>query len=165
MLAKQPPKQQNMQGQESNGSEIKEDIRIASAILTDSFLSEEGESSLVTALSSPEPAKAVGVILAQVIEMTQTETMQTPVPMNPEVWFMEDGAIDDSGNDILSVAGANGIDLPPDFIEQVVDETMAVLMKRQESMGQQGQPQGGGQPPQAPAGPAPMMGGMPNGMG
>jgi len=164
MLAKQTPAKS--EGQMGTGNELKEDIRIASAILTDSFLSEEGEPSLVAALSSPEPAKAVGIIVAQVIEMTQTETMQTPVPMNAEVWFMEDGAIDDSAGDIESVAGKNGIELPEDFIEQVIDETMAVLMKRKESMAQEEQA-GGGQPPQ-PNGPAPVpngMGGMPNGMG
>jgi hypothetical protein len=166
MLSKAPKQQQQeMEGEEeSMPSLTKEqaaDLKIASSILTTAFLSEEGEQALVTAIDSPEPAKAVAVMISQLIEMAQTESGQTNTPLDPTVWLMEEGAIDEASDDIEKVAEANGIVLPDDFEEMVIDEVAQLLSRRSESI-QQGQ---GSQPPQAPAGPAPMMGGMPNGMG
>lgn len=135
------------------------DLKIASSILTQSFLSEEGEQALATALASPEPAKAVAVLIAQLIEMTQTETANTDTPMTPTVWLMEDGAIDNAEEDIEKVAEANGIELPDGFEELVIDEVAQLLARRGESIQQ------GATGQQAPSGPAPVMGGMPNGMG
>jgi hypothetical protein len=73
---------------------------------------------------------------------------------------MEDGAIDEAEDDIEMIAEANGIELPEDFIEGVIDN-VAVLIQRRGEEGATMEQQGG----QQPAGPAPMMGGMPNGMG
>jgi hypothetical protein len=175
MLSKAPTskKQEPMEKEESQSSKLSSeeaaDLKIASSILTQSFLSPEGESSLAQALSSPEPAKATAVLIAQLIEMTMTETANTDTPMSPTVWLMEDGAIDNAEEDIEKVAEANGIELPEGFEEAVIDEVAAVLMKRREDILAQQNGAGGQPPQQAPGGAAPaaptMMGGMPNGMG
>lgn len=168
MLSKAP---QRMREEEENGTnslpkEMQADKKIAAAMLTNAFLSEEGEQSVVAALSSPEPQKALAMVIAQLMEMALTESFNTDTPMSPEVWLMEDGAIDEAEDDIEKVAEANGVELPDDFIEGVIDNVAVLLQKRGEqgaAMEQQQQQQPGqGQPP---AGPAPMMGGMPNGMG
>jgi len=132
--------------------------------LTTSLLSEQGEQALVTALAGPEPEKAVAIIIAQIIEMAQTESGQTDIPMTPTVWLMEGGAIDNAEEDIEAVAEANGIELPDDFEEMVIDEVATVLMKRREAILAQ-QQQGGGAPPSPAPMPGQPMGGMPNGMG
>jgi hypothetical protein len=160
MLSKAPMTKQE---QPKMSEEEKADLKIASSILTQSFLSPEGEQALATALGSPEPAKAVAVIISQLIEMTQTETANTPTPMNPTVWLADGGAIDNAEEDIEKVAEANGIELPEGFEEMVIDGVAELLARRSESIQQESA--GAQQASQAPSGPAPMMGGMPNGMG
>ena len=133
------------------------DLKIASSILTQSFLSEEGEASVLEALNTPEPAKAVAIIIAQLIEMTQTDSADTPIPMSPTVWLMEDGAVDEAEDDIEAIAAANGIELPEDFGEMIVDELAVILQERAKGFQQQEQPS------QAPTGLAQQPGGMTNG--
>jgi hypothetical protein len=161
MLSKAPVTQEKDEAAgNSIPQEMQADKKIAAAMLTNAFLSEQGEQSVVAALSSPEPEKAMAMVIAQIMEMTLTESMNTDTPMSPEVWLMEDGAIDEAEDDIEKVAEANGIALPDEFIEGVIDNVAALLQKRGEegaAMEQQpGPPQGG---------PAPTMGGMPDGMG
>ena len=144
--------------------ELQADKKIAASMLTQAFLSEQGEASLVTALQSPEPAKAVAVIISQIMEMALTESMNTNTPMRPEVWLMEDGAIDEADDDIEAVASANGIDLGDgdQFIESVIDNVAMILQKRgEEGSAMEQQPQAGGAAPM----PGQPMGGAPNGMG
>lgn len=169
MLSKAPNKSREMMEQEDEdeGSsipkEMKADKQIASSMLTQAFLSEQGEASLVTALQSPEPAKAVAVIISQIMEMALTESMNTDTPMSPEVWLMEDGAIDEAEDDIEAVAVANDIALPEDFAESIIDNVAMILQKRGESGA--AMEQGGGMGGAPSPAPMPAMGGMPNGMG
>jgi hypothetical protein len=168
MLSKAPMKMKEMEDEEKESSpklspEEAADLKIASSLLTTSLLSEQGEQALVTALSGPEPEKAVAVIIAQIIEMAQTESGQTDIPMTPTVWLMEDGAIDNAEEDIEMIAEANGVELPDDFVELVIDEVATVLMKRREDI--LAKQQGGGAPPSPAPMPGQPMGGMPNGMG
>ena len=167
MLSKAPKMSEDMEKKESTlPKEVQADKKIAASMLTQAFLSEQGEESLVVALQSPEPAKAVAVIIAQIMEMALTDTMNTDTPMSPEVWLMEDGAIDEADDDIEAVARANGIDLGDDdqFIESVIDNVAMILQKRGEE-GAAMEAQGGGGPPSPAPMPGQPMGGMPNGMG
>lgn len=168
MLSKAPMKMKEMEDDEKESSpklspEEAADLKIASSLLTTSLLSEQGEQALVTALSGPEPEKAVAIIIAQIIEMAQTESGQTDIPMTPTVWLMEDGAIDNAEEDIEMIAEANGVELPDDFVELVIDEVATVLMKRREDI--LAKQQGGSAPPSPAPMPGQSMGGMPNGMG
>ena len=75
MLSKAPMKMKEMEGEEKESSpklspEEAADLKIASSLLTTSLLSEQGEEALVTALSGPEPEKAVAIIIAQIIDVT-----------------------------------------------------------------------------------------------
>lgn len=167
MLSKAPKMQEEMESEGSSlPKELQADKKIAASMLTQAFLSEQGEESLLVALRSPEPAKAVAVIIAQIMEMALTDTMGTNTPMSPEVWLMEDGAIDEAEDDIEAVAEANGIDLGDDdqFIESVIDNVAMILQKRGEE-GAAMEAQGGGAPPSPAPMPGQPMGGMPNGMG
>lgn len=169
MLSKAPMKMKEMEGEEKESSgpklspEEAADLKIASSLLTTSLLSEQGEQALVTALSGPEPEKAVAIIIAQIIEMAQTESGQTDIPMTPTVWLMEDGAIDNAEEDIEMIAEANGIELPDDFEDMIIDEVALLLERRagEFQKSQQQQPAGGAPAPM----PGQPMGGMPNGMG
>lgn len=174
MLSKAPNAAMTMMGGEEAGGkkqlskEEAADLKIASSLLTTSLLSEQGEEALATALTGPEPEKAVAVLISQIIEMAQTESADTEIPMTPTVWLMEDGAIDNAEEDIEAVAEANGVELPEDFIELVVDEVAAVLMKRRDDIIAQQEANGGGGAPSPGAAPLPgqpQQGGMPNGMG
>jgi hypothetical protein len=164
MLSK-APKQQEQEAPAGGG--LESDMRIASSLLTQSVLSPEGSQSVATALQSPEPIKALAVIVAQIMEMAITESMNTDTPMDPSVWLMDGGAIDDSAQDFMKVAEANGVDLPPTFVDDLVDQVAEVVAARAEGEQQQQQGGGGGMPmegaPQAPQLPPQQqqMGGMP----
>lgn len=141
--------------------EEKADVKIASSMLTQSFLSEEGSQALAKALSTPEPAKAVAMIISQIIEMAQTESQQTDTPLTPTVWLMDGGAIDEAEDDIEAVAEASGIQLPEGFEEALIDE-VAVLIERRAAEFQKAPQDGAPSPAPVPGQP---MGGAPNGMG
>lgn len=167
MLSKAPQRMSEEREEASTlPKELQADKKIAASMLTQAFLSEKGEESLVVALQSPEPTKAVAVIIAQLMEMALTDTMNTRTPMSPEVWLMEDGAIDEAADDIEAVAQANGIDIGDDdqFIESVIDNVAMILQKRGEEGAAMEAQGGGGPPPPAPM-PGQPTGGMPNGMG
>lgn len=150
--ANMPPEEMEAEGGGAFTPDEQADLKIASSILTQNILGRETSGAFMTAISSPEPAKAVATIIAQIMEMTITDSMQTDTPMSPLVWLSEDGAIDESEEDFEMLAQAAGVPLPPDFADMVVDEVAAIVqMRAQEEQGQgQQPPQGGGGQPMAP---------------
>lgn len=154
MLSRNQPKERyedeedmDRSSQARGSSDEEADLKIASSMLTQAVLSDQGSESLLAALNTPEPAKAVAMILAQIMEMALTESLQTETPMSPGVWLMEDGAIDEAGDDIEAVALTAGIELPEDFIEEVID-SVAILIQERGAQGAAMEGQAGAPPSQ-----------------
>lgn len=152
MLSKAPKPNASSPQESDLSAEEEKDSQIAASMLTQTFLSDQGADSLATALATPEPAKAVAIIVSQVIEMAQRESAKTEAPMSPRVWLAEGGAIDDAAEDVYKVAQANGIELPSGFFSQLKQEVAGLLQRRGKELAAQGEAPPGGAPEQQPAG-------------
>lgn len=133
------------------------DQEIASAALFEGLLSEEGLSAIERALKSPEPAKALALLIYNVIEPAQVASMDTDTPISPRVWLANGGAVDELFDELYELAGALGVD--DDMLEEmfpsIKQEVAGILAKRGADLQQQGM--SASQPP-SPA-PVPTMGG------
>lgn len=137
------------------------DVDIGASSIVSLVLSPEGREGFLKAASSPEPVKALAMILSQVIEMAITGLEKAKMGVSPSVWLAPNGALADASRTLIAFANKNQIPLDESVMDAVAKEVSMLLTKRGESMAQ-GQPQGGQPPqgePQPPAGPAPMPGG------
>jgi hypothetical protein len=133
------------------------DQEIASAALFEGLLSESGLDAIGKALRSPEPAKALGVIIYNVIEPAQVASMDSDTPISPRVWLSTGGAVDELMDELADLGGMFGMEEDEilDMAGPVKREVAAILQKRGQDLQQQGMSASQPQPS-----PAPMPGGM-----
>ena len=146
------------QGRLSDEEEM--DQEIGTAVLVDTFLGGEGEQGISRALNSPEPAKALAIQIFSVIEATQTESMDTEMPLSPRMWLAQGGAVDDFMEDLSEFGPRFGADSATieGLAPSVKQELVTMFQARSKDLAGQAAQQGGGGmggPPQA-GPPAPM---------
>jgi hypothetical protein len=119
----------------------------------------KGKEAFSKAVSSPEPVKALALVLSQFVETAITGFDSAGIDVSPQVWLSPDGALADAAPVLMGLAEKMGIQLDEATIDAVATEVSKLLVQRGESMQQEQ-----GVPP--PGGPAPSpMGGQPNVMG
>lgn len=153
MLAKPQEKPK----QETKGNP---DRDIAASSLVSMMLSQDGSQTFLKAMSSPEPVKAVALLISQVIEMTIAGLQKAEIELDPAVWLAPDGALDDASKTLFAYAKKQGVNVDASMLDAIKQEVAQLLVQRGESMRQQEQ---GGQPP--PTGPAPSPSGAPSPQG
>jgi nucleotide-binding universal stress UspA family protein len=125
--------------------------------LFEGLLSEQGLNAISKALNSPEPAKALALLIYNVIEPAQVASMDSDTPISPRVWLASGGAVDELTDELYELAGALGVDeeMLEEIFPSVKQEVAAILQKRGQDLQQQGMSASQPQPS-----PAPMPGGM-----
>lgn len=151
--------------QERLSEEEEMDREVASAALFEGLLGDEGIGALTKAFNSPEPTKAVALLIFSVIEPAQVASMDSDTPISPRVWLAGGGAVDEFLDEVADNADLFGLE--EDQVEEmygpIKQELTGILQKRGESLQQEGMQ--ASQPQQQPS-PAPMPGGgQPNMMG
>ena len=135
------------------------DLDIAASSIVSMVLDPKGKEAFSKAVSSPEPVKALALVLSQFVETAITGFDSAGIDVSPQVWLSPDGALADAAPVLMGLAEKMGIQLDEATIDAVATEVSKLLVQRGESMQQEQ-----GVPP--PGGPAPSpMGGQPNVMG
>jgi hypothetical protein len=135
------------------------DLDIAASSIVSMVLDLKGKEAFSKAVSSPEPVKALALVLSQFVETAITGFDSAGIDVSPQVWLSPDGALADAAPVLMGLAEKMGIQLDEATIDAVATEVSKLLVQRGESMQQEQ-----GVPP--PGGPAPSpMGGQPNVMG
>lgn len=160
MLSKAPPMEEGTRGEQSGEKLDKEELldqEIASAALFEGLLSEEGQNAVSKALQSPEPAKALALLIYNVIEPAQVASMDSDTPLSPRVWLANGGAVDELLDELEDLASNFGMDeeMFESMLPGVKQEVAAILQKRGQDLQQQGVSASQPRPS-----PAPMPGGM-----
>ncbi len=134
MLAE--PKQKQQQYKYNKSDEA--DQKIAVGLATAQILTEEGAQVVAKALSSGNPPKILAAFLAQLIEMIQTHSASTDIPMSPVVWLAEGGAVDELGEIFEVVAEKAGVEFDEEAIMPAVKQELArILQQRGQQLRQQ----------------------------
>lgn len=139
------------------------DLDIASSSIVSMVLDPKGKEAFSKAVSSPEPVKALALVLSQFVETAIAGFDSAGIDVSPQVWLSTDGALADASPVLMGLAEKMGIPLDEATLDAVAAEVSKLLVQRGESM-QQGQGAEGGQPQMAGPAPSPM-GGQPNVMG
>lgn len=141
------------------------DREVASAALFEGLLSDNGIQALNKAFKTPEPAKAVAMLIFNVIEPAQVASMDSETPLSPRVWLAGGGAVDELLDEVADNADLFGVE--EDQIEEmyspIKQEVTSLLQQRGEALQQEGMQASQAPPQQAPVpmpgGGSPMMGG------
>jgi hypothetical protein len=168
MLSKAPQQQKPMEQQEAspfNQDKLNDqesmDQEIASAALFEGLLNEQSLNAVGKALGSPEPAKALALLIFNVIEPAQVASMDTDTPLSPRVWLARGGAVDEFLDELADLGDMFGMEDEDilDMAPAIKQEVAGILQQRgsdlqaQGAQAQQAQAQSA---PQAPAPQAPM---------
>lgn len=150
MLSKAPSKQPNEPPSDSLNDDEKMDQEIASAALFDGLLNEQSLAAISKAFKSPEPAKAVALLIFNVIEPAQVASMDTDTPISPRVWLANGGAVDELIDELADLGEMFGLDEESvlDMAPVIKREVAAILQKRGSDLQAQASQ---AQTPQAPA--------------
>ena len=139
------------------------DLDIAASSIVSMVLDPKGKEAFSKAVSSPEPVKALALVLSQFMEVAISGLESSGIKISPQVWLSPDGALAEASPVLIGLAEKMGIPLDEPTLDAVAAEVSKLLVQRGESM-QQEQGAGGGQPPMAGPAPSPT-GGQPNVMG
>lgn len=74
---------------------------------------------------SPNAVRTVGMFVAQLVERVQDMSEESDIPLNPGVWFMEGGVLDEIGDELSDIAESVGAE----FTKSTMDEIKAVVMQ------------------------------------
>lgn len=159
MLSKGPKMEEPMEDEEMEGAFDQADLDIASSSIVSMVLDPKGKEAFSKAVSSPEPVKALALVLSQFMEVAISGLESSGIKISPQVWLSPDGALAEASPVLIGLAEKMGIPLDEPTLDAVAAEVSKLLVQRGESM-QQGQ----GAPPMAGPAPSPM-GGQPNVMG
>lgn len=135
------------------------DLDIAASSIVSMVLDPKGKEAFSKAVSSPEPVKALALVLSQFVETAITGFDSAGIDVSPQVWLSPDGALADASPVLMGLAEKMGIPLDEATLDAVAAEVSKLLVQRGESMQQEQ-----GAPPMAGPAPSPM-GGQPNVMG
>lgn len=128
------------QGEDKLNEEELLDQEVASAALFEGLLNEQSLGAVGKALNSPEPAKAVALLIFNVIEPAQVASMDTETPISPRVWLANGGAVDELMDELASLGEMFGMDEEDilDMTPSIKQEVAAVLQKRGSDLQAQG---------------------------
>lgn len=135
------------------------DLDIAASSIVSMVLDPKGKEAFSKAVSSPEPVKALALVLSQFVETAITGFDSAGIDVSPQVWLSPDGALADASPVLMGLAEKMGIPLDEATLDAVAVEVSKLLVQRGESMQQEQ-----GAPPMVGPAPSPM-GGQPNVMG
>ena len=117
-----------------------EDIKTAHGMLGSMIFEPEGEQAVVKALSSSNPPKMLAMFLIQGIEMIQKHSMETDTPLDPRIWLVEGGVVDELMAEIAEIAADNGV--PFRIVEMLpaIKQSIVPLMQERGNQLKEGQP-------------------------
>lgn len=147
-----------MEEKEQNGFD-QTDLDIAASSIVSMVLDPKGKEAFSKAVSSPEPVKALALVISQFVETAITGFDNAGIDVSPQVWLSPDGALADAAPVLMGLAEKMGIPLDEATLDAVAAEVSKLLVQRGESMQQEQ-----GAPPMAGPAPSPT-GGQPNVMG
>ena len=166
----EPPVPEESPEMESLDEEEEMDVEIAEGMVKLLLDSPEAQEVITQAVNGGgEPAAALGVFFAQLIDKIQTQMDETPTPISPRVWLSQDGVLDR----VIGDMEQSGL-LPEGILPSIKEEVINILKLQNQSVNEDGPPKmdgdigggdpnappmmdgggGGGQPPD------PMMGGQ-----
>lgn len=134
--------------QEQNGqpSEDELDIEIAAGMGGKMLSSEKAIQTIASAFDGPNAVRTIALFLAEMIGRIQESSMTTDIPINPAIWFMDGGPIDEWGDEISDIAQHAGVDFDKALMDEIKAETLKIAQQRAaEEEGQEGD----GQPEEA----------------
>lgn len=111
------------------------DIDIASGIGAKMISTPQAVKILADAFQNPNAVKHVAMFMAQLVEKIQEKSMETDIPLDPSIWFMDDGVLDELGDELSDIAERVGVDLTPDMMDEIKTETLRIGMQRAEQEG------------------------------
>ena len=135
------------------------DLDIAASSIVSMVLDPKGKEAFSKAVSSPEPVKALALVLSQFMEVAISGLESSGIKISPQVWLSPGGALAEASPVLIGLAEKMGIPLDEATLDAVAVEVSKLLVQRGESMQQEQ-----GAPPMAGPAPSPM-GGQPNVMG
>ena len=159
MLSKGPKMEEPMEDEGMEEAFDQADLDIASSSIVTMVPDPKGKEAFSKAVPSPEPVKALALVLSQFMEVAISGLESSGIKISPQVWLSPDGALAEASPLLIGLAEKMGIPLDEPTLDAVAAEVSKLLVQRGESM-QQGQ----GAPPMAGPAPSPM-GGQPNVMG
>jgi hypothetical protein len=159
VLSKGPKMEEPMEDEEMEGAFDQADLDIASSSIVSMVLDPKGKEAFSKAVSSPEPVKALALVLSQFMEVAISGLESSGIKISPQVWLSPDGALAEASPVLIGLAEKMGIPLDEPTLDAVAAEVSKLLVQRGESMQQEQ-----GAPPMAGPAPSPM-GGQPNVMG
>lgn len=148
-----------MMGEKEQNGFDQTDLDIAASSIVSMVLDPKGKEAFSKAVSSPEPVKALALVISQFVETAITGFDNAGIDVSPQVWLSPDGALADAAPVLMGLAEKMGIPLDEATLDAVAAEVSKLLVQRGESMQQEQ-----GAPPMAGPAPSPM-GGQPNVMG
>lgn len=148
-----------MMGEKEQNGFDQTDLDIAASSIVSMVLDPKGKEAFSKAVSSPEPVKALALVISQFVETAITGFDNAGIDVSPQVWLSPDGALADAAPVLMGLAEKIGIPLDEATLDAVAAEVSKLLVQRGESMQQEQ-----GAPPMAGPAPSPM-GGQPNVMG
>ena len=111
------------------------DIDIASGIGAKMISTPQAVKILADAFQNPNAVKHVAMFMAQLVEKIQEKSMETDIPLDPSIWFMDDGVMDELGDELSDIAERVGVEFTPDMMDEIKTETLRIGMKRAEQEG------------------------------
>lgn len=137
---------QEQQEQNGQSSEDELDIEIAAGMGGKMLSSEKAIQTIASAFDGPNAVRTIALFLAEMIGRIQESSMTTDIPINPAIWFMDGGPIDEWGDEISDIAQHAGVDFDKALMDEIKAETMKIAQQRAaEEEGQEGD----GQPEEA----------------
>lgn len=119
------------------------DVDIGAGIAAQMIYSKEGQKVVVKSLQSGDPVPGLAVFYAQLMEMVQTQSQKTDIPLSPRAWLVNGGILEESLDDVEKVAQMNGVDIDVNSMAAPLrDELVRILGVRSNQLQQQDQ-QGG----------------------
>lgn len=169
-----PPKEQqeaparNPEGRLSKDE--MQDTEIAFGMMRNLLTAKEGNGVLMDALSKPNPAPALSLILSTIVGKVAKKMDEKGLGLSPRVWLAEKGAVDRTIDHVAEVAKKNKVPFDDALQSQVFGGVVDQLKLAQEAdaNGENSPPEGEEAPPQQEeqgpsppmaGGPPPMMGG------
>lgn len=112
------------------------DIDIASGFGAKMMSAPQAVKVLADAFQNPNAVKHVAMFMAQLVETIQEKSMATDIPLDPSIWFMDDGVLDELGDELSDIAERVGVEFTPDMMNEIKDETLRIGMQRAEQEGE-----------------------------
>lgn len=152
----------------------KTDVRLASALVLNPLLKDEGIQAIQQALQgSQDPPAALATVIFQALGQVRDTAAQKGVPLSDKIWTARRGVLETVIQDVCQALASIPPEMPeavdPEFMQDVKEEVFNLMDGQQASpqgdaMGQQGTPDQGmmGQGPAPMDGPSNLlaMGGM-----